>query len=100
MLTVALAHHEVERAKDRGDVRDHVTGEEFRDESEVAEGGAADLETVRHAAAFGMDVETELAFGVFVAEIDFAFGGGNALRSDDEVVDQLFHAHQDFLLVG
>lgn len=75
-----------------------MTWKELRADGEVAEGGAADFEAVRDAAACGVDVEAEFAFGVFCSEIDFAFGGIEALGGDDEMVDELLHRHHDIFL--
>ena len=50
----------------------HVAGEEFGEDAQVDEGRRADFQPVRHAAAFALDIEAELAFRIFRAEIDFS----------------------------
>src|SRR5687767_6751936 len=60
-LAVALAHDEVERTEDGDDVAHHVAGQDLREDGEVAERRAADLQPVRGAAAFAVDVEAEFA---------------------------------------
>ena len=99
-LSVALAHHEVERTEDGGDIGDHVPGKEHIEERKVDEGRAANFQAIGDSSAFGADVEAEFAFGVFGSEIDFASRGINALGRDDEVVNQFLHAHHYALLVG
>ncbi len=76
-----------------------MADEEFGDDGEIDEGGAADLEPIGDAAAFAVDVETEFALGVFVAEVDLSWGGVDALGGDDEVVDEFLHFHEDVFLL-
>ena len=77
-----------------------MAGEELRDDAEIDEGRASDLETVGNAATLAVDVEAELTLGVLRAEVDLAGGGVDALGGDDEVVDELLHLLEDLLLRG
>ena len=73
--------------------------QQLGNDGQVAIGRAADLQAVRNTAALGVDVETELPFGIFRSEVDLSLRCVDALGGDNEMVDQLLHRHQRALLV-
>src|SRR6266481_3618275 len=70
--SIAFAHHEVQTAEHRRHVTDQATGQKLRQDTEVHEGGRANFQPIRNAAASAVDVKAKLALGIFGSEIDFA----------------------------
>ena len=99
-LAVAFSHDEVEAAQDGDDVAHHVAGQKFAEDAEIDEGGRANFQAVRHAAALALDIEAELALRIFRAEIDFADRRLDAFGDEDELVNQFLHFGEHLVLVG
>ena len=98
-LAVTLAHYEIERAKNGWDVRNHVSFKEVGTDAKVDERWGANLEPIRDSAAFRVNVEAELPFGVFSGKINLALWGLNPLGRDNEMVDKFLHGHEHPLFV-
>ena len=63
--SIAFAHHEVQTAEHGGHVTNQATGQKLRQDTEVHEGWRANFQPIGNAAASAVDVEAELAFGIF-----------------------------------
>src|SRR4029077_9400653 len=89
--SIAFAHHEVQTAEHGGHVTDEATGQKLRQDAEVHEGWGANFQPIRNAAASAVDVEAELAFGIFGSEIDFARRRIEPFGYHDDMRNQFFH---------
>src|SRR3989344_7008192 len=72
--SVALAHHNVVRSKNRDDVGDHVPPRHVVERAHVDEGRRADLQAVGLALAVTDDVEAQLALVGFGTAVDLPLG--------------------------
>src|SRR2546423_9290084 len=93
--SIAFSHHKIEGAKDCYDIADHVARQCSGQNAQIDEGRRADLQAVRRPPSLAVDIEPELAFGIFVAEINLTRRRINPLSHINEVMDQFFHPRQD-----
>src|SRR2546423_8289840 len=93
--SVAFAHHEVQTAQNRGHVAYHATGQKFRKNAQVHKGWRTNFQPMRDASSFAVDVEPQLAFGIFRGEINFARRGIRSLGYYNEMMDQFLHLCHD-----
>src|ERR1700731_4933504 len=70
--SVAFAHDKVQTSEHCGHVAHHVARKHFRQDAQIHEGWRADLKAMRNAAAFTVDVETELTFWILSRKINFS----------------------------
>src|ERR1700731_4376430 len=85
--SVAFAHDKVQTSEHRGNVAHHAARKHFRQDAQIDKGRRADLKAMGYAAAFTVDVETELAFWILRREINFARWRVKAFGHDDEVMN-------------
>src|SRR3569623_3605584 len=89
--SVHLAEHDVEGAKDGGDVGQQVALADEVHRLQMRETRRADLALVRLDGAVGDEIDAELALRRFNGGVDFASRNVNAFGVELEVVDQRFH---------
>src|SRR5262245_26250671 len=89
--SVDLPEHDVERAEDGGDVREHVAPAEEIHRREMREARRADLALVRLVGAVGDQIDAELALGRLDRGVDLAGRHVEALGVELEVMDQRLH---------
>src|ERR1043166_9991083 len=71
-LAVGLPHDKIQRAENRDHVATHMAGQEVREHAQVHKRGRANLQPVRRPSSLAVDVKSQLALGIFGAEINFA----------------------------
>src|SRR3546814_7473088 len=86
-----LPEHDVDRADDRGRIREHVALAHEIHRLEVAERRRADLAAVRFVAAVANQIDAELAFRALSRDVNLARGDVEALGIELEMMDQRFH---------
>ena len=81
-LSVTFTNDEVERAKDRWHVGDHVAWHHMGKDGKINKGRGADFHSVRYTATLRVDVETKFTLRVFRAKVDFSSRCLDALCSN------------------
>src|SRR5437870_13910330 len=94
---VALTHHNIVRTKDRDDVRDEIAARHVVERPEMDERRGADLQTVRFRPAVADDEKAQFPFRRLRGTVGLALGRLDALREDDEAVDQALHVPHHLL---
>src|SRR5206468_8831408 len=89
--SVAFAHDKVQYSEHSRKVTHHATREQFRQYAQIHKRWRADFETMRDAAAFAVDVKTELTLRIFSREIDFSRWRIETFRHDNKMVNQFLH---------
>src|SRR5205814_5549772 len=74
-----------------------LPGQDVGQNAQVHKRWGADLQAIRSAAAFAVDVKSKLTFGILVGKINLAWRRIDSLSDIDEVVDQFLHSGQNAL---